>query len=194
LNPKIKVFYCGKNIVAKTYKNYQKIKKILSNEIIIWDNFYANDYCPRRFFIGPTFGRENLNNIMVNPTGLIKTDLLVLDIFRRSIVRRLSEREWRKILNIHNVPNAFFKIKKYFLKPNFSFNPSTQSFKIKKNDIEKLDFLLWKWNSKLSREWYPYLFGLKQDLQINQKLLTSERIIKSQTIPLSEFLNKGELN
>ena len=194
LNPKIKVFYCGKNVVAKTYKNYQKIKKILSNEIIIWDNFYANDYCPRRFYIGPTLGRENVKNIMVNPTGLIKTDLLVLDIFGKSITGKLSEREWRKILNIHDVPDAFFKIKKYFLKPDFGLNPSTQSFKIKKNDIEELDFLLWKWKGKLSREWYPYLFGLKQDLQIKQKLLTSERIIKSQTIPLSKFLNKGELN
>ena len=29
--PSVKVFYCGKNIVAKTYKNYQKIKKILSD-------------------------------------------------------------------------------------------------------------------------------------------------------------------
>ena len=193
LNPKIKVFYCGKNVVAKTYRNYQRIKKILSNEIIIWDNFYANDYCPRRFFIGPTFGRENLNNIMVNPTGLIKTDLLILDIFGRSIFGKLSKIEWENILYIHNVPNAFLKIKKYFLKPDFGLNPSTQSLKIKIEDIKKLDFLLWKWNSELSREWYPYLFGLKQDLQINQKLLTSERIIKSQTIPLSEFLNKGEL-
>lgn len=193
LNPKIKVFYCGKNVVAKTYKNYQKIKKILSNQIIIWDNFYANDYCPRRFFIGPTLGRENLKNIMVNPTGLIKTDLLVLDIFGKSIVGKLSKIEWENILNTHNVPNTFLKIKKYFLKPDFGLNLSTQSLKIKIEDIEILDFLLWKWNTELSREWYPYLFGLKQDLQINQKLLTSERIIKSQTIPLSECLNKGEL-
>ena len=193
LSPKIKVFYCGKNVVAKTYKNYQEIKKILSNKIIIWDNFYANDYCPRRFFIGPTLGRENLKNIMVNPTGLIKTDLLILDIFGQSIIGKLSKREWENILNIHNIPDPFLKIKKYFLKPDFGLNPYTQSIKIKKEDIEILDFLLWKWKGKLSREWYPYLFGLKQDLQINQKLLTSERIIKSQTIPLSEFLNKGEL-
>jgi DNA-directed RNA polymerase subunit N (RpoN/RPB10) len=193
LNPKIKVFYCGKNVVAKTYKNYQKIKKILSNDIIIWDNFYANDYCPRRLFIGPTLGRENLKNIMINPTGLIKTDLLVLDIFGKSIVGKLSKIEWENILNIHNVPEKFFKIKKYFLKPDFALNPSTQSLNIKKEDIEIIDFLLWKWNNELSREWYPYLFGLKQDLQINQKLLTSERIIKSQTIPLSQFLIKGEL-
>ena len=47
-------------LLLKTYKNYQKIKKILSNEIIFWDNFYANDYCPRRFFIGPTLGRKNI--------------------------------------------------------------------------------------------------------------------------------------
>ena len=193
LNPKIKIFYCGKNVVAKTYKNYQQIKKILSNQIIIWDNFYANDYCPRRFFIGPALGRENIKNIMVNPTGLIKTDLLILDIFGKSIVGKLSKTDWENILKNHNVPNAFFKIKKFFLSPDFGFNPSIQSININKEYIEVLDFLLWKWKGKLSREWYPYLFGLKQDLQINQKLLTWERIIKSQTIPLSECLIKGEL-
>ena len=51
---------------------------------------------------------------MVNPTGLIKTDLLILDIFGQSIIGKLSKREWENILNIHNVPNAFLKIKKYF--------------------------------------------------------------------------------
>ena len=70
LDPNIKVFYCGKNVVSKTLINYTKIKKILSNEIVFWDNYYANDYCPRRFFIGPFIGRKKVNNIMVNPTGL----------------------------------------------------------------------------------------------------------------------------
>jgi len=188
LNPKIKVLYCGKNVVAKTYKNYEKIKKTLSNQIIIWDNFYANDYCPRRFFIGPTIGRENLKNILINPTGLIRTDLLILDIFGKSIIGKVSKNKWEHILFNHNVPEEFFKIKKYFLKPDFSLNPSTQSLNIKKEDIEIIDYLLWKWKGKLSREWYPFLFGLKHDLQINQKTLTSERRIKTQTIPLSKFL------
>ena len=192
LNPKIKVFYCGKNVVTKTYKNYKKIKKKLSNEIIIWDNFYANDYCPRRFFIGPTLGRENLKNIMVNPTGLIKTDLLILDIFGRSIIK-LSTQEWKIIINTHGVPKLFLKIKKFFLMPDFGSNPSTQSIKINSEDVEVLDYLLWKWKGELSREWYPFLFGLKQDLQINKKLLPFERVIKSQTIPLSKSLRKGEL-
>ncbi|MDA9816937.1 protein O-GlcNAcase [Alphaproteobacteria bacterium] len=192
LNPKIKIFYCGKDVVARTYKNYEKIKKILSNEIIIWDNFYANDYCPRRFFIGPTKGRENLKNILINPTGLIRTDLLILDIFGKSIKEKVSKNKWENILNNHNVPKKFFKIKKYFLIPDFGLNPSTQSHNIKKKDIEIIDYLLWKWKGKLSREWYPFLFGLKHDLQINQKTLTSERRIKTQTIPLSKFLKQGD--
>ena len=130
---------------------------------------------------------------MINPTGLIRTDLLILDIFGKSIVRKISKNEWENILKNHNVPEKFLKIKKYFLKPDFGFKPTPQSLNIKKEDIEILDYLLWKWNGKLSREWYPYLFGLKHDLQINQKTLTSERTIKSQTIPLTEFLKKRSL-
>ena len=192
LNPDIKVFYCGKNVVTRTYKNFKKIKQVLSNEFIIWDNFYANDYCPRRFFIGPTLGRENLENILINPTGFIRTDLLILDIFGKSIIGKVSINKWKDILHNHSVPEEFFKIKKYFLKPDFGLNPSTQSLNIKKEDIEIIDYLLWKWKGKLSREWYPFLFGLKHDLQINQKTLTSERKIKTQTIPLSKFLKQGD--
>ena len=192
LNPNIRIFYCGKNVVTKNFKNFEKIKKKLSNEVIIWDNFYANDYCPRRFFIGPTLGRENLKNIMINPTGLIKTDLLILDLFSNNLNNKFSIKEWEKTLNFHGVPKIFIKIKKFFLKPDFGLNPKIQPFDVKNEYFEALDFLLWKWKGQLSREWYPFMFGLKQDLQINKKYLTSKRIIKTQTMPLSELLNKGE--
>ena len=77
--------------------------------------------------------------------------------------------------------------------------PLPQKVNINDKDFEALDFLLcgngkvsfYFWN--LSREWYPFIFGLKQDLQISEKLLTSERKIKTQTPPLSKFLLKGEL-
>ena len=153
------------------------------------DNFYANDYCPRRLFIGPTLGREDLKNIMINPTGLIKTDLLILDIFGSSIIGEFSIKRWENIITAHEIPKVFLKIKRFFLKPDFGQDPSTQSFYMNNNHIEILDFLLWKWKGKLSREWYPYFFGLKQDLQIKKNILTSERIVKTQTIPLSKFLN-----
>lgn len=192
LNPKITVFYCGKNVVSEKLINYIKIKEILPNRIIFWDNYYANDYCPRRLFIGPYIGRKTINNIMINPTGLINTDLLILDIFANNFSGRVFAKEWRKTLNIHGVPNIFQKVKSFFVKPNFGLNPTAEKVNVKIEHFEALDYLLWKWKGKLSREWYPFIFGLKHDLQINKKLLTSERRIKTQTAPLSEFLLKGE--
>ena len=71
-----------------------------------------------------------------------------------------------KILKTHGVPIIFYKIKQYFLKPNFGSNPSPNILNANIKHIEAIDFLLWKWKSDLSREWYPYLFTLKHDLQL----------------------------
>ncbi|MDB9915494.1 protein O-GlcNAcase [Alphaproteobacteria bacterium] len=197
LNPQIKVFYCGKNVVSKTLINYSTIKKNLRNDIIYWDNYYANDYCPRRFFIGPYIGRKKVHNIMVNPTGLINTDLVILDIVATNFRDKVYTNEWEKILKNHGVPFVFHKIKQYVLKPDFGSNPLPNSLDANIKHIQALDFLLWKWKSELSREWYPYLFSLKHDLQLKLNILTSERLIKTQTLPLSKYviqkLNKGEL-
>ena len=129
---------------------------------------------------------------MINPTGLIKTDLLILDICANNFKCKDNLKEWQKVLKIHSVPKEFLKIKKFFLNPDFGSNPLAKKVNIYETDFEALDFLLWKWKGKLSREWYPFIFGLKQDLQISKNLLTSERKIKTQTAPLSEVLLKGE--
>ena len=190
LNTNIDIFYCGKNVVSKRLTNYSKINKILPNKIIFWDNYYANDYCPRRLFIGPYIGRKGLNNFMVNLSGLIKTDLLILDIITKTINQRKPAIVWLETLNDHGVPVTFNKIKCFFLKPDFSSNPPLVSYRISIKHFEVLEFLLWSWKGELSREWYPYLFGLKQDLQINESTLTFDRIIKTQTAPLAQYLNK----
>ena len=196
LNTKTKIFYCGKNIVSKTLKTHSKIKRLFSNDLIYWDNYYANDYCPRRFFVGPYIGRKTLKNIMINPTGLINTDLMILDIVASNLNDKIFANKWKKILKNHGVPTIFHKIKQYFLKPNFGSDPLPDMSDINITHIEALDFLLWKWKSELSREWYPYLLSLKHDLQLKLNLLPSERLIKTQTIPLYEYiikkLNKGE--
>jgi len=193
LDPKIIMFYCGKNVVSKNLSNHKLIKTSLQNRVIFWDNYYSNDYCPRRLFVGPYFGRQNINDVMINPTGLIKTDLLILDIYANNFRGQNNIKEWSKVLEIHGVPKLFTKIKRFFLKPDFGSNPPAKIVNVNDKDFEALDFLLWKWKGNLSREWYPFIFGLKQDLQISEKLLTSERKIKTQTAPLSEFLLKGEL-
>ena len=114
LDPKIIMFYCGKHIVSKNLSNYKLKKKKFQNRVIFWDNYYSNDYCPRRLFIGPYFGRQNINDVMVNPTGLIKTDLLILDICANNFKGQNNVKEWSKVLEIHGVPKTIQKNKKIF--------------------------------------------------------------------------------
>ncbi|MDA9171532.1 protein O-GlcNAcase [Alphaproteobacteria bacterium] len=189
LNRNIYLFYCGKNVISKTITIYSKIEKMFPNKIIYWDNYYANDYCPRRLFIGPYIGRKGLNNVMINLTGLINTDLLILDIIANTKNKKHPYEIWLKTLKNHGVPLIFNKLKIFFLKPDFGSEPSLLSLNISSTHFEALEFLLWSWKSKLSREWYPYLFGLKQDLQINEDTLSSERLIKTQTLPLAQHIN-----
>lgn len=185
LSNDLMVFYCGINVVEKKInKNSKKvISKFLNNKIIFWDNFYANDYCPRRLFIGPWTNRNNKMDIMINLTGMIETDLLIIDIVGNNL-RNTNFIFWKEALLKNNVPSDFFKIKKYFLSPDFSNSHKQKNFKYIKKDIKILDNLLWKWNSDISREWYPILMGLKVDLQYNLGLLDEERLIKTQTKPL----------
>ena len=86
LSPEINVFYCGKYIVSKNFSTkYNIVKKwITKRKIIYWDNFYANDYCPKRIFIGPWLNKNLIKKSMINGTGLINTDLLILDIVKKT--------------------------------------------------------------------------------------------------------------
>ena len=47
---------------------------------------------------------------------------------------------------------------------------------------------IWNWKSELSREWYPYLLNFKHDLQLMNKELSVNRILKTQTDPLQRVL------
>jgi len=188
LNNEIQVFYCGSNIVAKSL-SFQNLKIFsrFKNKIIIWDNFYANDYCPKRIFLGKLYKRTIKTNIMMNLTGMIETDLFLLDIFNIYLKKQNSVKKWKEILNKHKVPHKFTLISPMVLHP----------FTILKDDkkniskyIDAIDFLLWKWKSPLSREWYPFLFNLKKDLLIRYDLASTKQILKTETLPLGEYLTK----
>jgi hyaluronoglucosaminidase len=186
-------FYSGKNIVSKII-NKQSLKKVSEtnkSKIVIWDNFYANDYCPRRLILGPLLNRFDIDDLMMNLTGLIETDLLIIDIVAATKQIKNPMNIWKNVLKKHSVPIYFFNICTYFLKPDFGDKPKLKKIIHTEKNIECLENLLWKWKTPLSREWYPYLLGLKHDLQLFKKDLTSERIIKINTLPLSNFIFKN---
>ena len=124
---------------------------------------------------------------MINGTGMIETDKLILEIVNKTALKS-NFLLWKEILIKHNVPKVFFKIYHHFLSPNFTFEKNIKTFKYSKDTYEVLDILLWKWKTKMSREWYPYLLNLKHDLQIFDKSLSFNRVLKTQTNPIQNVL------
>ena len=124
---------------------------------------------------------------MINGTGMIETDKLILEIANKTALKN-NFLLWKEILITHNVPKEFFKICHHFLSPNFTFEKKIKTFKYSEDTYEVLDILLWKWKSKMSREWYPYLLNLKHDLQIFDKSLSFNRVLKTQTNPIQNVL------
>ena len=195
LSDEIKIFYCGKNIVSKNFhtKNLEINKRIKKNSIIFWDNFYANDYCPKRLIVGPWKNKNLQEQCLINGTGLIETDLLILDIVRSSINSDHPENTWKKVIKQRKIPDDFLSFKNYFLSPNFSSDKNLKKIKNAKKIYHKLDNLLWNWKCDLSIEWFPYLLNLKHDIQLYHGNLSYDRILKTQTLPMQHvLLKKGE--
>ena len=190
IKEKIPVFYCGEKIVSNTndIKELKTLRKSVKNEIIFWDNLYANDYCPSKIFLGPFLGRKNFDNVMVNPTGLIKTDLFLLDLISLTGTHN-NMTNWKRTLKKHNIPEEFLIICEYLYPINHNLLNQNNKYSYKQK-IEALDFLLWKWKTPLSKEWYQYLLILKQSLQLFLNSIDNKRIKKIFPIPLYDAIIK----
>src|SRR5690606_15991474 len=60
LEPGIELMWTGRAIVSPDYRasDLAPLKKAVGMTPVIWDNFYANDYCPGKIFLGPFTGRD----------------------------------------------------------------------------------------------------------------------------------------
>ena len=192
LNKNTQIFYCGKYIVNNRFETNIKtiIEKKENNEVIFWDNYYANDYCPKKLILGPWMIDEKIKKVMLNLTGMIETDLLLIEIASKCKFSKNKIKIWKKVLKMNKVPEEFLAIYKFFEKPNLSSDKKIVKLKVDKNLFDKIDNLLWKWKTPLSREWYPYLLSLKQDLQILNDQLPFNRILKTQTHPMTRKILK----
>ena len=193
INP---IFFCGKHIVEKSIQKNLLLEKfdVKKNEIIFWDNLYANDYCPRKIIIGTWYKRDSKLNILVNLTGNVEIDTLNLFLIAQKS-RKLTEIEiWKNTIKKFNIPNEFLMVKK-FLSPRYSLSLQKDNFFfLETNFFDNLDQLLWKWKSPLSRELFPYLLSLKQELEMYNKKIQLNRIVKTQTITLAKILTKEKLS
>ncbi len=183
------VIICGEHVIAHTIQATGKEGRVashISQPLIIWDNLYCHDYCPRKLFVGPYEGRQQADAILLNGTGLPETDRLLLQIMTAGH----DKTNWRQIISKAGVPDEFFTVAAFFDKPVFSNTGAQEKYLVTDHHISHIDRLLWRWKSPLQREWYPFLFGLKQDMMIACQRMKPLRIAKTQTAPLTHCLNQ----
>ena len=156
IDDKPNIFWTGKKVISNKY-DYEEIKKLedfYNLNIYICDNFYASDYCEPRVTLDkylPFTGKipSDISGIMINATGKINLDLLILRLYSLGFQR--NDFEISDFLSNELHP-AFKSISKYF-----TFDGSL----IKTDDCEYINDILLNWIHPIKNEIYPYLHLLK---------------------------------
>lgn len=203
------VLYCGSDIVARhaDCRTILQVAPPSAHRLVLWDNLYANDYCPQRLFVGPWTGREAVRHCLLNPTGMPATDHLLLDLMacmcdanNAVMAQEMMESEapsgngnvssaayqlWCDVLSRHGVPDSFRLLAPYFDYPVFNGEELDAPVEPTEAMLDAIETCLWRWKSPLSREWYPFLFNLKLDLLQQQGRLSELRTRKTRSAPLA---------
>jgi protein O-GlcNAcase/histone acetyltransferase len=70
----IEIMWTGHQVVAPEINpdHAEEVAKVLRRKPLIWDNYHANDYDPKRVFLGPLDGRpvelkNQISGLLLNP-------------------------------------------------------------------------------------------------------------------------------
>ena len=207
LDPAHAISLCGSDVVVHRVDERDCRRHLGGggHRILVWDNLYANDYCPRRLFLGPWTGRESISDVLINPTGLPVTDALLLSLVGAERERQARypdtgnergaatpEQVWRDVLHAHGVPASFLVVADCFDHPvvNAAVN-ALDPLPALDEALAALDELTWRWKSPLAREWFPWLMSLRHDLLLAADRLPIDRINKTQSAALARRLSSG---
>jgi hypothetical protein len=189
------VFWTGPSVISDKIdkKDIAPVSKLFCGNVIVWDNLYANDYCPHRLFIGPYRGRSGalragVKGICLNPTGHLYTDSMLL--WRLSTLVSTKKPPFLE----PRAAREFSAVARFFDSPFARLGRPDLSPRRLSAYQRALSFLIWQWKSPLQREWYPYLFMLDSDLKlfdrVGKKTATQEWVFKKYPPVLAAVLNR----
>ncbi len=177
LEPGIELMWTGRAIVSPDYRasDLASLRRITGVRPVIWDNLYANDYCPGKIFLGPFADRPAslrglTGGMLINPTGLYHTDLFLLDVLGGFLRGQSAAAGWKKAVRDAAIPREFFVIAPLLSSPFLRLDAKSMSLAQVQAEVKAyraaLKPLIWDWKSPLQREWYPYLYALDGDLRL----------------------------
>jgi len=172
IDKEIPIFWTGNEVVSKKIeeKEINHLKEIITNnEIIIWDNFYANDYCPGRFYVGELTGRnlssKSILGMGLNITGLPYTDSFILN---RLSGKLSSEDLFKKF----KIPETFNVLAPFFDNP-FRDNKDAVISNIK--ELREVQHQICvEWKNPIQIEWSPFLWDFYNHLNLLEKYTKEE--------------------
>jgi hyaluronoglucosaminidase len=176
LGQSVTLLWTGRAIVSRDYaaRDIAALRKATGPGVgspVLWDNLYANDYCPGKIFLGPFSGRsaalrKTTGGMLLNPTGLYHTDLFLLDVLG-GFLRGLSPAAgWSKAVRQADIPKEFLAVAPLLSSPFTRLDLKTLTSAKVRRYRAALKPLIWDWKSPLQREWYPYLYALDGDLRL----------------------------
>lgn len=177
LEPGIELMWTGRAIVSPDYRasDLAPLRRVTGVRPVIWDNLYANDYCPGKIFLGPFADRPaSLRAItagmLLNPTGLYHTDLFLLEVLGGFLRGQSAAAGWRKAVRDAGIPREFLTVAPLLSSPFMRLDTKSVSLARVQSEVKAyraaLKPLIWDWKSPLQREWYPYLYALDGDLRL----------------------------
>ena len=172
----VTLMWTGPRIVSKNLEGpaLATLAGMFGGNVVLWDNLYANDYCPNKIFLGPFAGRTRetwslTRGLLLNPTGLPATDKLLLDLLADNRRGLPPGKAWRAALTRYAVPKEFLTVAPFLASPFFIPGPKDLAPKRVAALRAALKKLIWDWKGVLHQEWYPFLFMLDADLKASEK-------------------------
>ena len=173
------MLWTGKQVVSQYIddKEVDELHKTINNPVVVWDNYYANDYCPTKFYVGSHRGRniteKAVQGIGLNLTGLPLTDSI-------NLYHLKGDMSTEEILKKFGVPQDFNALIPFFDGP-FNNLPELNSIEDIQNLINLSQELCVKWKSPLQLEWSPYLWDFFNQLHFLKKIKsgTDKKILEA---------------
>nr|XP_039262504.1 protein O-GlcNAcase-like [Styela clava] len=85
LNKNISIMWTGPKVVSKhiSVESIKELTESVQRKIVIWDNIHANDYDPKRVFLGPYKGRSthlipHLSGVLTNPNCEFESNYIAM--------------------------------------------------------------------------------------------------------------------
>ncbi len=169
----IPVFWTGPHVVSQTLSRstLHVVSRLFNKNCILWDNLYANDYCPMKLFVGPYSGRDRsirlcTGGLLLNPTGLPRTDAFLLSLLAGYVRGMTPARGWSRAAVINKTPPEFSAVKRLFSSPFWRPDRSFFTARTIRRATGALHYLAFEWKSPLQLEWFPFLHQTEFDISL----------------------------